>query len=560
MRIIRKIPRGLGRYEPLRHADHPRPKTRREFLAQGFITGGASVVLPSIFSLMANPRIAQAVGAPPLAGDIQTAVQNCGISAGSGNIPFICFDLSGGANIAGSNVLVGGPGGQLDFLSVAGYSKLGLPGSMVPNSSAKSFVDASLGLRYHSDSAQLRGIKTRFTNAAAAAKVTGTIIPALSQNDTNTNPHNPMYGIWQVGARGALLDLIGTDSSVSGGNSMSPPGMVNVAAQPSTIDKGADTAGLVNTGQLSQFLPNPSNPATPTDVTNVLESMKRISDAKLSGVTAYANSIPGATGPTGLQAAAIQAQTCAYTKAAYLLNRYPSPGAVDPDSDPTIVGPSGIFQTAEYQASSDFQKTAAVMKLVIDGDAAAGTIELGGFDYHTGDRSTGEARDFSAGQCIGAVLQYAAIAGKPVMIYVFSDGSLASDGTIDDSVGGRGKGVWTADNQNVAATYFLVYDPKAKPTPAQSNPELSLQLGYFNPDGSQNTTATPAGNNVPNLVQMVVLNYMALHSTSAVANWPNLWPNTPTNNTLGSGATTLDPLIMYQPLASLVNGKVPVPG
>lgn len=207
MRIIRKIPKGLGRYEPLRHADHPRPKTRREFIAQGFMTGGASVLLPSVFSLMANPRIAQAQ--PPLVTDIQNAVTACGITAGAGMIPFICFDLSGGGNIAGSNVLAGGPNGQLDFLSVAGYSKLGLPGSMVPNSSTKSFVDSSLGLRYHSDSAHLRGIKTRFTNAAAAAKVTGTIIPALSQNDTNTNPHNPMYGIYQAGARGALLNQIG---------------------------------------------------------------------------------------------------------------------------------------------------------------------------------------------------------------------------------------------------------------------------------------------------------------------------------------------------------------
>ncbi len=97
------------------------------------------------------------------------------------------------------------------------------------------------------------------------------------------------------------------------------------------------------------------------------------------------------------------------------------------------------------------------------------------------------------------------------MIYVFSDGSLASSGMIDNSAGGRGKGVWTADNQNVAATYFLVYDPKAKPTPAQSNPEMSLQIGNFNSDGSLNTTGSPAGNNVFNLVQMVVLNYMALH-------------------------------------------------
>ena len=139
-----------------------------------------------------------------------------------------------------------------------------------------------------------------------------------------------------------------------------------------------------------------------------------------------------------------------------------------------------------------------------------------------GDRADGETRDLNLGNCIGAVLEYAAPVGKPVMIYVFSDGSLASNGMIDSSIGGRGKGVWTADNQNVAATYFLVYNPAGKPVPAQSNPELSLQIGYFNPDGSQNTTSSPAGNNVPNLVQMVVLNYMALHSANAVSQLPTL--------------------------------------
>jgi hypothetical protein len=557
---FRKVPKGLGRHEPLRHADHPKPTTRRQFLAQGFMSGTASVLLPSGLSMLIGPRAAKAqtsctgtqVTSSGLACDIQTAVTACNITSGAGMIPFICFDLSGGGNIAGSNVLVGGPSGQLDYLSVAGYSKLGLPGTMVPNSSTTSFVDASLGLRYHSDSAHLRGIKTRFSNPAFMANVTGTVIPALSQNDTNTNPHNPMYGIYQAGARGALLNLIGTDSSTSGGNSMAPPGMVIVSAQPTVIDSGADTEGLVSTGQLSTLLPNSS------DITNVLESMKRISDAKYSQVTAYSNAMPSgaaansnALGPSGTQA-------CAFTKSAYLLNKYPNPGAVDPDDDKLIVGAaSSIFNTTEYQQNSDFQMTAAVMKLVIDGDAAAGTIQLGGFDYHTGERATGEGRDFDAGTCIGAVLQYAALKGKPVMVYVFSDGSLASDGTIDTSVGGRDKGVWTADNQNVAATYWLIYNPAGKATTAQSNVELSLQLGWMNPDGSQDTNSSPAGNNVPNLVQTVVLNYMALHSTAAVANWPNLWPNTPTNNTLGAGAATLDPLIMYQPLKGLVNGKVP---
>jgi hypothetical protein len=235
---------------------------------------------------------------------------------------------------------------------------------------------------------------------------------------------------------------------------------------------------------------------------------------------------------------------------------------VNPDVDTNIVGSGGIFTTAEYQANSDYRKTAAVMKLVIDGNAAGGTIEMDGFDYHTGDRATGEARDFNLGNCIGAVLEYAARVGKPVMVYVFSDGSLASSGMIDNSVGGRGKGVWTADNQSVAATYFLVYNPAGKPVPMQSNPEMSLQIGSFNSDGSINTSGSPGGNNVFNLAQMVVLNYIALHEATAPTTFANLntvagggWSSPNLNNTLGTGSA-LEPLIAFQPLAGLVNGKV----
>jgi hypothetical protein len=535
-----KKSKALGMNEPFRHQDHPRPRTRREFLAQGFITGAASVVAPTLAGMLAYPRAARATLAP----DIQSAVSACNITTGAGKIPFICFDLAGGGNIAGSNVLVGGPKGQLDFLSVAGYSKLGLPGSMVPSASATgSNVDASFGLRYHADSAHLRGMKLR-TSAKTMAGTSGSVIPAMSNNDTNTNPHNPMYGIYQAGARGGLLDLIGSDSSQSGGNSMSPPTMVIASAMPTKISSSQDSKGLVSTGQLSTLLPNSA------DVTNVLESMKRISDAKYAAVQAYTDATlnTAALGPAGIQA-------CGYTKSAYIVDKYNSPSAVNPDVDPNIVGASGIFSTAEYQANSDYQKTAAIMKLVIDGNAAAGTIEMGGFDYHSGNRMDGEARDLNLGNCIGAVLEYASRVNKPVMVYVFTDGSLASGGMIDNSVGGRGKGVWTADNQSVAATYFLVFNPNGAPVPAQPNPELSLQIGNFNMDGSLNTTGSPAGNNVPNLVQMVVLNYMALHSANAISQWPTLFPAPNLNNGLGSG-TALEPLIAFQPLAGLVNGKV----
>ncbi len=530
-----KPPRARDSNEPFRHPDHARPRTRRQFLAQGFLTGAGTILGPSLLGLLADPRVARAA----LDADIQAAVSACGITSGAGKIPFICFDLAGGGNIAGSNVLVGGPHGQLDFLSVAGYSKLGLPGTMVPSSSAAgTHVDGTFGLRFHSDSAHLRGMKTR-TGASAMANTSGTVIPALSQNDTNVNPHNPMYGIWQFGARGGLLDLIGSESSLSGGNSMAPPTMMVAGAAPVKIADSTDSRGLVNTGELSSLLPNAA------DVTNVMEAMKRISDGKAAVVTAYADATANA--------AALQAQTCSYTKAAYVVDRYNSPSAVNPDVDPLIVGSGGIFSTAEYQSNVDFQKTAAVMKLVIDGNAAAGTIEMGGFDYHSGNRADGEAKDYNVGVCIGACLEYAARKGKPVMIYVFSDGSLASNGMIDDSAAGRGKGVWTADNQSVAATYFLVYNPSGRPQPAQSDPESSLQLGYFNSDGSLNTTGSPAGNNVFNLAQIVVLNYMALHG--AQAQFPSLYPAPNPNNTLGQ-ASAFDALISFQTLPGLQNGKL----
>src|SRR6202521_6318969 len=274
-----KKTKALGIHDPLLLQEHPRPRTRREFVAQSFMTGAATVIAPTLAGMLAYPRAARA----SLASDIQAAVTACNITTGAGKIPFICFDLAGGGNIAGSNVLVGGHKGQLEFLSVAGYSKLGLPGTMVPNPSISgNFIDSTFGLRFHSDSAHLRGIKTRVKTASAMTNTTGTVIPALSQNDTNTNPHNPMYGIWQYGARGGLLDLVGSDSSLSGGNSMAPPTMIIPSAAPVKVSSSADTKGLVSTGQLSQLLP-------PADVTNVMESMKRISDAKNGVVQAYAD-------------------------------------------------------------------------------------------------------------------------------------------------------------------------------------------------------------------------------------------------------------------------------
>lgn len=531
-----------GRYrnyfEPQRHPDHPRPITRRQLIAQGFLAGGATLMGGGILSLFANPRAAYAALAP----DVEALKNTCGIAVqGAGKVPFICFDLAGGASMAGSNVLIGGPGGQLDFITTAGYRRLGLPGDMIPPVinplTSQDYVDDSLGLAFHADSAFLRGITDRISPATAAG-INGAVIPARSENDTGNNPHNPMYGIARTGADGSLLGLIGSRNSDSGGNSMAPVSMIDPERRPTKVDRPSDVTGLVDTGQLVGLLDQ-------ADAVKVMESIQRISDMKLGRVSTKLNA-PDPGNPLVTRDEVIKDLVrCGYVKSADITDRFGDPSTLNPSLDDDIVGPGGIFSQAEYDSDAEFRKTAATMKLVINGFAGAGTITMGGYDYHGGRRAEGEVKDLRAGRCMGACLEYAARVGMPLMLYVFSDGSLSSDGAIDNTVDGRGKGEWTSDNQATAASFFLVYNPLGRPTLTGGTPAQQArrqQLGYFRPDGSVETGATPAANNVNLLVETVLLNYMALHGEQG--NFATLFPGHGLGNaTLRDSLTAFNPIV-----------------
>ena len=520
--------------DPLLHADHRRPRTRREFLSQGFIMGTGAVLGSSLVTL---PGGVQAQLAP----DLLPLVSSCGIATqGAGKIPFIAFDLAGGSNQAGSNVLVGRQGGQLDFLTTAGYERQGLPGDMVPSivnpaTNTNDFVDSTLGLSFHSDSAFLRGMMTRIS-PTTAANINGAVIPARSENDTGNNPHNPMYGIANAGSDGSLLTLIGSENSDSGGNSMAPASMIDLTVRPTKVDRPTDVTGLVDVGDLTSVLAQ-------DDAVAVMESIYRISDQKMQAVDVDGNPIT----PDDVVKDLVK---CGYLKSADLADRFGNPSTLDPAGDPEIVGATGIFTDAEFNAGDrsarEFQKTASVMKMVINGFAGAGTVEMGGYDYHGGRRAEGEVKDFRAGQCMGACLEYAAIRGVPLMMYVMSDGSLSSNGAIDDTVDGRGKGEWVSDNQQTAATFFLVYNPNGRPTLIGATPEeqaIHQQIGHMRPDGSVETAGTPAANNVNLLAETVVLNYMALHGENG--NFGTALPN----HGLGN-ATLQDSLTAFEPIVS----------
>ena len=524
--------------EPQYHADHPRPVTRRQFVSQGFMTGAAYTTGAGIMSLFSNPREAMAA----LSADLSPLLLNpCQIATnGAGKIPFICFDLAGGANINGSNVLVGQEGGQMDFLSTAGYEKMGLPGDMIPGlvdpTLQLPYENFDLGLGFHLDSAFRRGIMASLTPGNEAF-INGAVIPARSDNDTGNNPHNPMNGIARagtggIGADGSILTLTGSENTPSGGNSTLPQALMDPSLTPTKVDRPGDVVNLVDTGDLVGIL-------SKDDATAVMESIYRLTDRKMDQVNTQVTQ----------DAVIKELVRCGYLKSADIADRFGGV-PIDPSQDPMIVGPAGIFSAAEFNAGDrdarEFQKTAAIMKLVINGYAGAGTIEMGGYDYHGGARAEGEVKDERAGRCMGACLEYAARQGVPLMMYVFSDGSLSSNGTIDNSQAGRGKGEWSSDNSSTAGAFFLVYNPGRRPTIIGATPEeiaVHQQIGYMDAGGSVQRAATPAANNVNLLVNTVLLNYMALHGEQG--QFANVFPN----HGLGNAAMQ-DSLTAFTPICN----------
>jgi hypothetical protein len=436
---------------------------------------------------------------------------------------------------------------------------MGLPGDMIPGLVDTDlnlpYENFDLGLGFHLDSAFRRGILNSLT-AGNEQFINGAVIPARSDNDTGNNPHNPMYGIARagpmgpdglgLGANGSILTLAGSENTASGGNSMLPQALMDPGLTPTKVDRPGDVVNLVDTGDLVGIL-------SKNDATAVMESIYRLSDRKMDQVD---------TEVVTQDAVVKELVRCGYLKSADIADRFGGV-PINPAEDPEIVTQpgstiQGIFTEDEFfglngadgRSAREFQKTASIMKLVINGYAGAGTIEMGGYDYHGGARAEGEVKDERAGRCMGACLEYAARQGVPLMMYVFSDGSLSSNGAIDTSDAGRNKGEWSSDNSSTAGAFFLVYNPGLRPTIIGQTPEIQAvhqQLGYMDAGGSVMRGATPAANNVNLLVNTVILNYMALHGEQGQ------FANVFQNHGLG---TDLDRLTAFEPI---VNGIITPP-
>lgn len=392
---------------------HPSKMTRRELVQQGFLHGVGMMMLPSFLGSLSREVMAQQL--------------NCSSKSLNPKIPFIGLDLAGGAAISGGNVMVGGPSGQMDALSPEGYEYLGF----APNTSMN--TNNELGIIFHADSAFLRGIKSK-ASAAALQRVNGAIACCRLANDTQNNTQSPLYGIARAGAEGAVSRLAGTSNSTSGGRSMSPANFINNEWRPALISNYGQLTGTVDLGIMAQEI---GSQATGS----VFRRIANLSNTKL----------------TKVQEAQVKKDLlgCSYKDATDTIVTFSDPNALNVLNDPDLVaGNNAIFNNGEVMNNRKFNQAATYAKAIVNGFVGAGTMTFGGYDYHNGTRSRGERADFEAGVAMGAAIEYAHRKGQPLIFYTFSDGSVRSDGQLDESQDGRGKGVWRGDaGTNLCGSY-----------------------------------------------------------------------------------------------------------
>jgi hypothetical protein len=443
------------------------PKTRREFMAQGFLGMTAFALAPSLLSMLSNSAYAQTTG--------------CAAPTRVGMMPVIIIDLAGGGNIAGSNVMVGGAGGQLDFLP--SYATLGLPPDFHPSLARQ--TNNEMGLVFHADSGVLRGIQS-IASTTTRANAEGTIFCSTSSDDTANNQSNPMYWLAKAGAVGDLRPIAGTNATTSGGNSRNPLESIDPSITPVKISSSQDAINLVSLGnRFAEFSNNATSSA-------IIDTAAKLSSKKIETI-----------GRRSLPQKIKELLNCSYNQTNDQLQKY-TPDGVDPDKDTQA---TTVFNRITNQGIRN--KSKAIVNLVLDGYVGAGTIVLGGYDYHNNSRARGEAADFDLGQVMGAIMELASLKKKDVAIYVLTDGGVVSGGgmIVDNSAGGRGKYGWSSDSGQRSSTFMMVYKRDGKPSLRTDN----RQIGHFKTNGAVEGSALLTSNSVVNTSKAMVANYLALH-------------------------------------------------
>ncbi len=400
---------------------HEKPVTRRDFLASGLIGFSGSMVLPSMLTILAR------------SGNVEAQEALCSVVTGSGLCPFVSIKLSGGMAMS-ANFLPLDQGGQL----LQSYSKMGM-GSGATLPVAYEFANRAV---FYANSSLLTGIRTAGVLTLANSNFVGACV--RSQDDNSGNKFDITGLVVSAGLVGGLLPNLGRSNTPTGAGQVfayTPP------PAPLIVGRYEDVSGSLGVSGSLSSLNAPQKSA-------LFNSVKSLSETQ-------SLAIQNMTGGTLLA----RLLGCANSSNVNLISNTASLN-IDPLGNTQFAQIWNINQNSN-KGSQDFVFATMVFN-AMNGNASTVNLDLGGFDYHNGTRTSGDAKDLEAGILIARVLQSAALLGKKVFMAVTSDGSVSS---ADSQIAGS---PWTSDRGSAGSTYMISYDP------AGAHAIKSNQLGFFN--------------------------------------------------------------------------------
>ena len=357
--------------------DHPRPVTRRQFLAAGLTGGLGWVVAPSVLDA-AFSHSALAGSPAPIAPPA-----------------LLIIDCAGGASLSG-NWLVGKQGGPEDRLR--SYDTLGL-GSSSRGNELK--IDSQFGAPMVDAVSQIHaGLITNTSAGARAGFRMGTLC-SQSQDDNSGNQLSMLCAASRIGASGRFLAMgLGTSGRLSGGNSRS------IAEDPGV--KPLAVRGVDDVKDALRFGPHIRDLGE-GQRRGILKTMLKLSQSQLS----HLFSLDGAKQfSTLLEASVVKADSFI--------------GGV-PGLDPRENDDARAAFKLDSNAPNGATLNAAISFNVIQGNSGPGVITIPGCDYHDGTQSTGDGIDQQIGTAIGQAVEFAHRRQTPLFISVITDGGIYSD-------------------------------------------------------------------------------------------------------------------------------------
>jgi len=432
--------------------EHGKPVTRREMLASGLIPFAASFAMPSWLQMFANAGVAQ-------------AQDSLCAKAGSVLPAFIQFKANGGF-AAGMNFVANAAGGQMvkDFSKYGGGSDANL--SLVTEFSNKAQFLATSGF--------LTGLRTSaLPETLAKAAFIG--VPCRIGDDSGTQKLGLISAVGKAGLVGGILPNLGTEATTTG---LSAEPAINRGTEPPLrVGRQEDVAGSLGVQGI---------------LNNLNQQQKEKLFATIKKVTAdQTASLQGLNGAQTLS----RLIQCANISNADLVTKGTAGLNISPLGNNQFQTLWGI--NANTSTSAQNFVFASLVWNALQGNAGAVGLSMGGYDYHDGSRTTGDARDTTLGLMVGRALQSLALLQKPGFIVVCTDGAVSS------AVSATPGAPWTSDGGGTSCLYAIYYDPTRD---VKAN---GFQVGQMTSRGVADESFITGGN--PELAAgAVLLNYLSV--------------------------------------------------